>query len=184
MLISAAHQRWADCHILRSRSSLIFKNSVQVQPQSEKISKCKVQVQMKSKKFEKCILFTTKMPHFFFINSVQIRSGSSILKWFTLRIQSKFNKTCYNPDSVQSKSRPMLISAAHQRCAWTGFWIFWIRCQAKFLTSAKFLINSQWRHNFTEPEPNLNQFSLIKYSNLETELNVMKNLNKIIKSKD
>jgi len=30
---------------------------------------------------------------------------------------------------------------------------------------------------------NLNQISQIKYSNIETELNVMKNLNKIIKSK-
>jgi len=36
--------------------------------------KCKVQ--MKSKKFEKCSLFTTKMPHFVSINSVQILSGS------------------------------------------------------------------------------------------------------------
>ena len=29
----------------------------------------------KSKGSEKCSLFTTKMPHFFYINSVQIRSG-------------------------------------------------------------------------------------------------------------
>ena len=34
--------------------------------------------------------------------------------------------------------------------------------------------NSEWPHNFTEPKPHLNQFSQIKYSNLETELNVMK----------
>jgi len=35
----------------------------------------------------------------------------------------------------------------------------------------------------TEPEPNLNQFSQIEHSNLENELNVIKHLNKTIKSK-
>jgi len=34
------------------------------------------QVTMKSETLEKCSLFTTKMPHFFSINSVQILSGS------------------------------------------------------------------------------------------------------------
>jgi len=94
---------------------LLLKNSVQVQPQSEKFFKCKIQVQMKSKKFEKCILFTTKMPHFVSINSVQIRSRPKILMWFTVRIQPKLKKICYSPDPVQSKSSPMLISAAEQR---------------------------------------------------------------------
>jgi len=55
---------------------LYFKNSVQVQPQPKIFFKCTVEVQMKSKIFEKCSLFTTKMPHFFSINSVQVRSGS------------------------------------------------------------------------------------------------------------
>jgi len=32
--------------------------------------------------------------------------------WFTVRIQSKFNKICYSPDPVQPKSSPMLISGA------------------------------------------------------------------------
>jgi len=57
------------------------------------------------------------------------------------------------------------------------------------------LYNSLWRYIFTEPEPNLNKFTKIndiithnviaqiKYSNLETEPNVTKKLNKIIKSK-
>ena len=36
--------------------------------------------------------------------------------------------------------------------------------------------NSGWLHNFTEPEPFLNQFSQIKYSNLESELDVMKKI--------
>jgi len=41
---------------------------------------------------------TSEMPHFFSINSVQFRSSSDILKWFTVRVQSKFNKICYSPD--------------------------------------------------------------------------------------
>jgi len=53
---------------------LILSNSVQIQPQSKRFFKCKVQVQMKSKKFEKCSFFTTKIPHFFSINSVPIWS--------------------------------------------------------------------------------------------------------------
>ena len=36
------------------------------------------------------------------------------------------------------------------------------------------ICNTEGRHNFTEPEPHLNEFSQIKYSTLETELNVMK----------
>jgi len=56
-------------------------------------------------------------------------------------------------------------------------------------------IPDEWRHIFTEPEPYLSKFTQInvnvthnvtaqiKYSNLETEPNVTKKLNKIIKSK-
>jgi len=35
------------------------------------------------------------------------------MKWFTVRIQSKFNKSHHSPDPVQSKTSPMLISARH-----------------------------------------------------------------------
>jgi len=57
-------------------------------------------------------LLTTKNPHFFSINSVQNRTGPKILKWFSARIRSKFNKIWYSRDPVQSRTSPMLSSAA------------------------------------------------------------------------
>jgi len=43
-----------------------------------------------------------------------------------------------------------------------------------FIPTRCALYNTEWRHNITEPEWNLNHVSQIKYRNLETELNVMK----------
>ena len=48
--------------------------------------------------------------------------------------------------------------------------------KAKHLIQHDVLLYSEWPHNFTEPEPHLNQFSQIKCSNLDTELNVMKKI--------
>jgi len=103
------HQRWADCHTLRSRTDFlklilfaIRYRFFKTQSRSNYIPK--LFSQMKSKKFEKCSLFTTKVPHLFSNNSVQIRSRSYILKWLADRIQSNFNKICYCPDPVQCSS--------------------------------------------------------------------------------
>jgi len=70
---SDKRQRWADCHILRSRSSPDLSRLSTSPITIPKIFKRKVQVQMKPKKLEKCIFFTTKMSHFFSIKLVQIR---------------------------------------------------------------------------------------------------------------
>jgi len=60
--------------IICDPNPLLFShNSVQVQSQSKNFFKCKVQVQMKSKVFEKRHVHN-KIPHFFSINSIQIRS--------------------------------------------------------------------------------------------------------------
>ena len=70
------NQRWADCHILRSRSSPDF---LKLSPSPTTVQiffKYKVQVQMKSNKLEKRSLFATKMSHFFSNNSDQIRFES------------------------------------------------------------------------------------------------------------
>ena len=81
-----------------------FKTRSKSHHSPKSFSKCKFQVQMKSKIFSKCSLFTTKMLHLFSINSVQFWSGSQILRRFTVRIQSKFNKICYSSDPVQSNN--------------------------------------------------------------------------------
>jgi len=66
--------------------------------QSKKIFKCK----SKSKKFEKCSLFTTKMPHFFAISSVQIRSGPKF--WSDLQSGSNPNITQFAIVRIQSNA--------------------------------------------------------------------------------
>jgi len=69
---------------------LSFIDSVQVQSQSKKNSNIKSKSRW-SPKNRKMQPLHKKMPHFFSIDSVQIRSGSYILMWFTAWIQSKFN---------------------------------------------------------------------------------------------
>jgi len=56
--------------------------------------------------------FPQKLLHFFSITSVQIRWGSKILKWFTVRIQFKFNKLLISDvvETVTSETRPRLVS--------------------------------------------------------------------------
>jgi len=51
------------------------------------------------------------MTQFFSINSVQIRSWSWIFEKLQNPDPIQISKSRYSPDPVQSKSRPMLISA-------------------------------------------------------------------------
>jgi len=92
-----------------SDPALIFKNSVQVQLQSKIFFKWNVLVQMKFKIFEKCTYFTTKRPHIFSINSVQIRSGSKF--WSDLQPGSNPNSTKFAMDRIQVQSNAHLCCA-------------------------------------------------------------------------
>jgi len=107
-VLPQTHQRWADCHILQSRSSLILKNSVQVQPQSEKYFKCKVQVQMKSKKFEKCILFTKKCCTSFALT--RYKSVLTLKFWSDLQSGSNPNSAKFAIYRIQSNLSPVQCS--------------------------------------------------------------------------
>jgi len=101
MLWIPVHYRSADCDIFTIQIlSWFFKT----QSKSNHSPKFFSNAKSKSKIIEKCSLFTWEMPRFFFINSVQIRSGSKVLKWLTVRIQSKFNKICNRPDPVRCSS--------------------------------------------------------------------------------
>ena len=94
-------QIWADSHILRSRSS---PNFLKLSPSPITVQNF-FQLSGPSPKHLKNVAFSQQKCRIFFpLNSVQVRSGSWILKRFTVRVQSKFNKICYSPDPAQSKS--------------------------------------------------------------------------------
>jgi len=88
----SADQRWADYHILRSRSSPDF---LELSPSPTTIQKI-----FNSKWIQKIGKMHTKMPHFFSINSVQILSRSSF--WSALHSGSNPKWTKFAIVRIQS----------------------------------------------------------------------------------
>ena len=99
---------WADFHILRSRSSPFLKPS----PSPIKVQNFFKLLSPSPKNLKNVTFSQQKCRISFPLNSVQIRSGSWILKRCTVRIQSEFKTICYRPRPVQCSSVP---TSLHRR---------------------------------------------------------------------
>jgi len=120
----SSKQRWADRHILRSRSNPEFLNFSPSPTKVQNFVKIWSPSPNKIQKIDKMQLFNNTIAQIFPLSLSKSGPDPKLLKKITVRIQSKSNKICHRPDPVQSKSSPMLIYASkhNQKLSTRNLW--------------------------------------------------------------